>query len=174
MPGQQRKSRPEGSFSKPADPLEQAFRVQREAAALNFDWPDAAGALDKLREEVEELHALLDREPTAASRATHATTDSTHATTDSTGTASGPEAGPAGDAIQEEVGDLLFAAVNVARLCGVTPSEALASATLKFERRFGEVLSRAEEQGGDPRRMSLEELDRLWERVKRRERRDRP
>ena len=166
MPGQQRNSRPEGSFSKPAHPLEHAFRVQREAAALNFDWPDAGGALDKLREEVEELHALLDRELASAARPTGATTDST-------GAASGPEAGAASDAIHEEVGDLLFAAVNVARLCGVAPSEALASATLKFERRFGEVLSRAEEQGGDPRRMSLEELDRLWERVKRKERRDR-
>ena len=59
MPGQQRNSRDEGSFSKAADPLGRALQAQREAAALNFDWPDARGALRKLLEEIEELEALL-------------------------------------------------------------------------------------------------------------------
>ena len=152
MPGQQRNSRDEGSFSKAADPLGRALQAQREAAALNFDWPDARGALRKLLEEIEELEALL-------------TSDAT----------SDPAIGEAAEearsaAVEEEVGDLLFAAVNVARLCDVPPGATLSGATEKFERRFGELLSRAKRMGIDPRRVSLEELDLLWESVKREER----
>ena len=144
MPGQQRNSRDEGSFSKPADPFGRALHAQREAASLNFDWPDAHGALQKLLEEIEELEALL--------------------------TPDVPSEPAIREAVEEEVGDLLFAAVNVARLCDVPPGPALSSATEKFERRFGELLSRAKRQGIDPRRVSLEELDTLWESVKREER----
>ena len=152
MPGQQRNSRDEGSFSKAADPLGRALHAQREAASLNFDWPDARGALRKLLEEIEELEALL-------------TSDAT----------SDPAIGEAAEqarsaAVEEEVGDLLFAAVNVARLCDVPPGPTLSGATEKFERRFGELLSRAKRMGIDPRRVSLEELDLLWESVKREER----
>lgn len=152
MPGQQRNSRDEGSFSEPADPLGRALRTQREAASLNFDWPDARGALQKLLEEIEELEALLPPDVSGDP----ATGD--------------PATGEAIQAVEEEVGDLLFAAVNVARLCDVPPGPALSSATEKFERRFGELLSRAKRQGIDPRRVSLEELDMLWESVKLEER----
>ncbi len=147
MPGQQRNSRDEGSFSEPADALGRALRTQREAASLNFDWPDARGALQKLLEEIEELEALLPPDVSGD-----------------------PATGEAIEAVEEEVGDLLFAAVNVARLCDVPPGPALSSATEKFERRFGELLSRAKRQGIDPRRVSLEELDMLWESVKLEER----
>ena len=155
MPGQQRNSRDEGSFSKPADPLGRALHVQREAASLNFDWPHARGALRKLLEEIEELEALLAPEVTPDPATRKAAEEAAEA---------------ASDAVEEEVGDLLFAAVNVARLCDVPPGPALSSATEKFERRFGELLSRAKRQGIDPRRVSLEELDTLWESVKREER----
>ncbi len=152
MPNQQRNSRDEGSFSKPADPLGRALHVQREAASLNFDWPHARGALRKLLEEIEELEALLAPEVTPDPATRKAAEEA------------------ASEAVEEEVGDLLFAAVNVARLCDVPPGPALSSATEKFERRFGELLSRAKQQGIDPRRVSLEELDLLWESVKREER----
>lgn len=156
MPNQQRNSRDEGSFSKPADPLGRALHVQREAASLNFDWPHARGALRKLLEEIEELEALLAPEVTPDPATRKAAEEAAE------------EA--ASEAVEEEVGDLLFAAVNVARLCDVPPGPALSSATEKFERRFGELLSRAKQQGIDPRRVSLEELDLLWESVKREER----
>lgn len=152
MPGQQRNSRDEGSFSKPADPLERALHAQRQAASLNFDWPDARGALQKLLEEIEELEALL-------------TSD---ATPDAANGEAAEEARSA--AVEEEVGDLLFAAVNVARLCDVPPGPALSGAREKFERRFSQLLSQAKRMGIDPRRVSLEKLDLLWESVKREER----
>ncbi len=156
MPDQQRNSREEGSFSKPPDPLGRALHAQREAASLNFDWPDAHGALQKLLEEIEELEALLTPDVTS------------DPVTDEAAGKAAEEA--VSEAVEEEVGDLLFAAVNVARLCDVPPGPALSSATEKFERRFGELLSRAKRQGIDPRRVSLEELDTLWESVKREER----
>jgi uncharacterized protein YabN with tetrapyrrole methylase and pyrophosphatase domain len=156
MPGQQRNSRDEGSFSKATEPLERALQVQREAASLNFDWPDTQGALQKLREEIEELEALLTSDPAIGAAAEEAAENSID------------DAGS--EAVEEEVGDLLFAAVNVARLCDVPPGAALSSATEKFERRFGELLSRAKRMGLDPRRASLEKLDLLWESVKREER----
>lgn len=159
MSGQQRKSRDKGGFSTPADPLARALHVQRQAAALNFDWPDPGGALQKLKEEIEELEALLTRDETS----------------DPTGRELDEDAGKEDrrEAVREEVGDLLFAAVNIARLCDVPPGPALSGATEKFERRFGELLSRARRRGIDPLRVSLDELDLLWESVKREERRDR-
>ena len=168
MPDQQRNSRDEGSFSKPTNPLGRALHAQREAASLNFDWPDAHGALQKLLEEIEELEALLTPDVTSEPAIGEATEQAA-------GEDAGKDAGKAAveamsEAVEEEVGDLLFAAINVARLCDVPPGPALSSATEKFERRFGELLSRAKRQGIDPRRVLLEELDTLWESVKREER----
>ncbi len=67
---------------------------------------------------------------------------------------------------EEELGDLLFAVVNVARLAGVDPVAALASATAKFERRFLEVERLARQRGLAMPGTDLERLDRLWDAVK--------
>ncbi|MEE8560926.1 MAG: MazG nucleotide pyrophosphohydrolase domain-containing protein [Gemmatimonadota bacterium] len=142
MPSEQRKSRDGTGFSEAGDPLCRASRVQQHAAALNFDWPDVHGAIAKLREEIAELDAVL------------------------AGSASAGERGTADEEVRDEIGDLLFAAVNVARLAGVPADDALADATTKFERRFGELLGLAGRLGMDPRAASLEELEALWQRVK--------
>ena len=152
MSGQQRNLHDEGSFAEAGDPLGRALRVQEQAASLNFDWPDPRGALQKLEEEVRELQALLE--------------------------AGAPPDAASVRAMEDEVGDLLFAAVNIARLCRIRPQSALTAATGKFERRCSELLSRASRLGLDTRSASLEELDVLWESVKHDERiqeaRDRP
>jgi MazG family protein len=70
--------------------------------------------------------------------------------------------------LEEEVGDLLFAAVNLARKLGVEPGQALERANAKFTKRFEQVEKLAEERGLEMGRASLEELDRLWEEVKKR------
>ena len=72
------------------------------------------------------------------------------------------------EAIEDELGDLLFAVVNLARKLGVDPEAVLARANDKFTRRFEGVERLARERGLELGRASLEELDRLWEEIKRR------
>jgi MazG family protein len=74
------------------------------------------------------------------------------------------------DRIAEEVGDLLFVAVNVARLAGVDPESALKSGNRKFRRRFHHIETRLAESGRKPADSTLEEMDGYWEEAKRRER----
>jgi MazG family protein len=73
-------------------------------------------------------------------------------------------------AIAEEVGDLLFVAVNVARLTGVDPESALKAANRKFRRRFHYIEERLAAQGRKPKDATLAEMDRLWDEAKRQER----
>lgn len=127
------------------EPLSRALRLQDRAAGVGFDWPDAAGAIDKLREEIGELETLLgDTRPASPSSAGRA-----------------PES-----AVAEEAGDLLFAAVNVCRLAGVHPLPALDAANAKFSRRFRALLTRARHRGLDVRSAGLEALDGIWDEVK--------
>ncbi|SRR5258705_233276 len=72
------------------------------------------------------------------------------------------------DKIEEEVGDLLFAVVNLARKLSVEPNAALERANEKFTRRFEQVETLAAERGLEMGRASLEDLDKLWDEVKRR------
>ena len=121
-----------------ADALAAAFAAQYRASLVGFDWPDTTGALDKVREETREVDAVI---------------------------AAGA-GGSGGSRLEEELGDLLFAVVNVARLAGVDPVGALASATRKFEGRFLEVERLARELGLAMPGTELERLDRLWDEVK--------
>ena len=73
---------------------------------------------------------------------------------------------PDSERLAEEVGDLLFAAINLARLAGVDPVVALSRATAKFEKRFREVRRLARERGMPMPGTPLEPLDRLWDEVK--------
>lgn len=125
------------------EPLSRSLRLQDRAAARNFDWPDVTGALDKLHEELEELERELSQ--LSASTA--------------------PDAGLE-DRLEDEIGDLLFAAVNVARLAGIHPSTALERAAGKFSDRFRSLLVLAAERNIDPDESDLETLDRLWDEVK--------
>lgn len=76
---------------------------------------------------------------------------------------------PLGDSrrVQDELGDMLFSVVNLARFLGVDPEAALAGTVTKFTDRFGYVERRLREQGQDLRAATLEEMDRLWEEAKR-------
>ncbi|MCD8331571.1 MAG: nucleoside triphosphate pyrophosphohydrolase [Oscillospiraceae bacterium] len=112
--------------------LWRAEKVQKKAAKTGFDWPDAAGPMDKLGEELEELKQALAQ----------------------------------GTNVEEEMGDLLFAAVNLSRHIGVDREMALTAATDKFIRRFSAVEQLAAGQGRAMEQLSPEELDELWERVK--------
>ncbi len=127
------------------DPLSKAHRIQDRVAAIGFDWADISGALDKVGEELEEVTRELND-----------------------GVA--PASADGNGALEEEVGDLLFAVVNVARLTGVHARTALHAANTKFSRRF-EALERLAAQRDIPLETAgLPELDRLWNEIKASER----
>lgn len=128
------------------EPLSRAVRVQQRAAGVGFDWPAVEGALAKLEEEIAELREKLPSE----SKRTHG----------------GGWTHPDEEAVAEEIGDLLFAAVNVARLAGAHASTALHDANRKFERRFRRLVALARERGLDLETASLEEMEAVWREVK--------
>lgn len=118
--------------------LMRARDLQVKAARVGFDWPDTEGAIDKLREEMAELEAAIDD----ASR-------------------------DAADHVAEELGDVLFTVVNLARHVGVDPESALHHASAKFDRRFRYLEHLADEAGARLEDVSLERLESWWQRSKR-------
>ena len=117
--------------------LSRAAKLQKRAAHVGFDWPDALPVVDKVREELDEvLEAMSENDPRV---------------------------------IAEEVGDLLFVAVNLARHLKVDPEAALRGANAKFERRFRFIEQRLRERGRPIEACSLDELDALWGEAKKQE-----
>lgn len=121
--------------------LERAHKLQKAAAKVGFDWPDFNGVLGKLREEAAEVEEEYGAGASTAGREMM---------------------------LEEEIGDLLFSAVNVARWCGVDPSIALHRANQKFVRRFKAVEDGIRRRGKSLQEASLEEMDALWETEKER------
>jgi len=126
------------------DPLSRAARVQKRMATLNFDWESIEGALAKVREEIVELQQVAD---------TNLVFD----------------IGDASARVEEEAGDLLFAAANTARLAGAHPANALLVSISKFENRCRRMIELAEMRGIDWDTVGLETLDHLWDEVKQEE-----
>jgi MazG family protein len=128
-------------------PLHRAHRLQDRAAGVGFDWPDTDGPAAKIEEELAEVREQL----------------TGRVVTD-------PHAPPVFDAAHEELeselGDLLFACVNLCRKAGVHASLALDKANLKFENRFRLVEEEVRERGLSLGSLSLEELDSIWDQVK--------
>jgi MazG family protein len=138
-------------------PLLKAVRLQERAASVGFDWPDTAGPLAKVKEELEEVAAEVGSLAAAAPRKRR-TDPNTPAT-------------PPNERVAQEVGDLLFAVVNLARKAAVDPGTALDGANRKFRDRFEAVERLAEQRGLEVERAGLEVLDGLWDEVKLAERR---
>ncbi len=124
-----------------------AYRLQERAASVGFDWPDTTGPAGKVREELAEVERELEKIGDTRP--------------------GGEEGGRA--LLSAEIGDLLFAVVNLARKAGVEPSGALEAANRKFLRRFALVEALASERGQELHDAGLEALDRLWEESKARE-----
>jgi len=130
--------------------LHRAHRLQDRAAGVGFDWPNVEGPAQKVEEELTEVRAELETSPPPTSGAPPVT-DARHY------------------ALEAELGDLLFAVVNLCRKAGVHSSIALDKANAKFERRFRRIEELAREQGIDVGRAGLAELDSLWDEAKREE-----
>jgi MazG family protein len=134
--------------------LHRAHRLQDRAGGVGFDWPDVAGPLEKVAEELAEVREELSRTSPPELKHGLPVFDSQHA------------------AVEAELGDLLFAVVNLCRKAGVHASLALDKANAKFARRFGAIERLAAERGIDVNSAGLDALDALWDEVKAGERRD--
>lgn len=119
--------------------MARADKLQRRASRHGFDWPTIGPVFDKLHEEIDELKEAWE------------------AAQSGTGDV---------DAVEDELGDLLFVCVNLARFLKVTPEQALKRTNRKFECRFRAIEQRLAEQGRDMDAESLEALDALWQSVK--------
>jgi len=124
-----------------------AYRMTQKAAGVGFDWPGIDPVFDKLREEIGEIREAL-RE----------------------GGREGERRSEDREALAEEIGDLLFTTVNLARKLAVDPEAALGRTNLKFRRRFEYIERRVAEQGRGLGESNLAEMDALWEEAKARQR----
>jgi nucleoside triphosphate diphosphatase len=120
--------------------LTRALKLQKRAGRVGFDWKDAPPILDKIAEELGELQAEM--------------------------------AAPTPDAtrLEDELGDLLFACVNLARHLAVDPESALRRTNAKFERRFRRVEALLAAAGQRPEQATLDAMEVLWQQAKREER----
>ncbi|MDR6227101.1 nucleoside triphosphate pyrophosphohydrolase [Desmospora profundinema] len=110
--------------------LARAFKLQKKAAKVGFDWPDLAGVRAKVEEELDELEAAT------------------------------------ADHREEELGDLLFTVVALARFTDRDPELALLAACRKFERRFRRLEEESRRAGRQLKDCTLEEMDAWWEQAK--------
>jgi tetrapyrrole methylase family protein / MazG family protein len=112
----------------------EGFQLTRKASRIGFDWEDAGGVFEKMREETEELKKVLGNQDDRR--------------------------------IEEELGDLLFAAINLSRFLKVDPEIALKKANAKFARRFRAMERLARENGRELKDLPREEMESYWEAAK--------
>ena len=141
--------------------LLEAFKLSSRAAHVGFEWPEIGGLFDKLQEETEELRQELKQYPAPGPRP--------------------PQRGVAGASglaipdelrarLEDEVGDLLFVLVNIARYLSLDAESALRKTNRKFRRRFQWMEERMRERGRKLPEATLEEMESLWQESKQQER----
>jgi nucleoside triphosphate diphosphatase len=131
--------------SQPA--LAEATQISSKVAAVGFDWENTEHVMDKLHEELDELTEARRDHP------------------DGPGSALSSKTHP----LEDELGDILFVVVNIARHIKVDPEQALRKANSKFRRRFGHVETRLREQAKSLSDSNLQEMEELWQEAKRAE-----
>ena len=150
-----------GSISSSMPSLLEAHKLSSRAAQVGFDWPDINGLFDKLGEETAELQERLREFPAPGPRP------------DGRGVAGSGRQTISEDLrlrLEEEVGDLFFVLVNIARYLGLDPESALRKTNRKFRRRFRWMEQRLRENGSALESASMEQLEALWQQAKREER----
>ncbi len=142
--------------------LMEAYKLSSRAAHVGFDWPEMEGLFAKLEEEAAELREELKAVPTL------------HSIGQSVGkgiAGSGkPQLPPELRArVEDEVGDMLFVLVNVARYLSLDPESALRKTNRKFKRRFQWMEERLRASDRTPQQASMDELETLWQEAKQQE-----
>ena len=141
--------------------LLEAHKLSSRAARVGFDWPNVDGLFEKLREETEELREQLRDFPAPGPRP------------------GGPDVAGAGrqqtpedlrERLEDEVGDMLFVLVNIARYLSLDPESALRKTNRKFKRRFHWMEEQLRASGRSPREATADELESLWQQSKEQER----
>ena len=127
--------------SKKAPALMEAHQLSTKAARVGFDWEKLEDIFQKLAEEIGELRAAIQTHATSNTEADHTR-------------------------VREEIGDLLFAATNIARHLGVEPEAALKLTNRKFRRRFGYIETKLREQNRKFDETTMDELEALWQEAK--------
>jgi len=118
--------------------LHEAHQISSRAARVGFDWPDVEGVFDKLQEEVHELKEVISAQDGDAQR----------------------------ERLEDEIGDMLFCIVNIARYLKIDSESALKRANRKFKTRFRYMEAELAKQGKALEQTSLEEMEELWQEAK--------
>jgi len=147
------------SSSMPA--LLEAQKLSSRAAQVGFDWPDIESLFEKLSEETSELREHLREFPAPGPMPTGRGVAGS-------GRQNVPE--DLRSRMEEEVGDLFFVLVNLARYLSVDPESSLRKTNRKFRRRFQWMEQKLREKGAAPETASTDELESLWQKAKRHER----
>jgi MazG family protein len=141
--------------------LMEAYKISSRVAQVGFDWPNIEGLFDKLNEETQELRKNLEDYPAPGPRPESAT--------DVAG-ARGAKISPDLRArLEDEVGDLFFVLVNLARYLSLDPESALRKTNRKFRRRFEYLEEKLRQQGRKPAEAGLDEMEALWQKSKQQE-----
>jgi tetrapyrrole methylase family protein/MazG family protein len=127
-------------------PLDRAWKLQKKAAGAGFDWPDTAGVIGKIKEELTEVEAVI-----AACKDAVAPNDGGR---------------PDTRTLECELGDLLFSVVNLCRFFDIEPSLALQRTNLKFTNRFKHVEKRMKENALEMNAQNLTIMDQYWNEAK--------
>ena len=141
--------------------LMEAYKISSRVAHVGFDWPNIEGLFEKLSEETTELRRNLDEYPEPGPQPQSATAVASARDDKVSEELRGR--------LEDEVGDLLFVLVNIARYLALDPESALRKTNRKFRRRFEYLESRLREQGRKPSEASLEEMEVLWQESKQQE-----
>ena len=113
-----------------------AQKIQKKCSKVGFDWTELPPVVDKIHEEIEEVLAEVNVSE------------------------------PNQEAVEEEIGDLLFAVVNLARHTSVNAETALIKANRKFEKRFRQVEQVIEKQGLSMQSANIQQMEAAWQIVK--------
>jgi MazG family protein len=142
--------------------LMEAHKISTRVANVGFDWPNIEGLFEKLSEETAELRRNLEEYPARGPQPQWA-----NAVASARGVQISDELR---GRLEDEVGDLLFVLVNIARYLALDPESALRKTNRKFRRRFEYLEGRLREQGRKPTDASLDEMESLWQESKQQER----